>query len=219
MTARTPQRHQLIELIGPVITAAGYDLDDLSVTAAGRRSLIRVSVDGDSGIDLDAVAEVSRTISDVLDADDGATFAGPYVLEVSSPGVDRPLTEPRHWRRAAGRLVAVEVDGQPLTARVVSADDTAVLLDVAGEHRSVALASLGRGRVQVEFSRPGEPEPDAEPDAEIWEPDDEAGDAADEDSDAADEGGDEADEDDADDEADEDDADNGGPRRTDPKEA
>lgn len=160
MTARTPQRQQLIELIGPVITAAGYDLDDLSVTAAGRRSLIRVSVDGDRGIDLDAVATISRTISEVLDGNDGdggATFAGPYVLEVSSPGVDRPLTEPRHWRRAVGRLVAVEADGHPLTGRIVSADDTTVLLDVDGEQRSLPLAGLGRGRVQVEFSRPGEP--------------------------------------------------------------
>ncbi len=170
MTARTPQRQQLIELIGPVITAAGYDLDDLSVTAAGRRSLIRISVDGDSGIDLDGVATVSRAISDVLDGDDGndsAAFAGPYVLEVSSPGVDRPLTEPRHWRRATGRLVAVEVDGKPLTGRIVSADDTAVLLDVDGEQRSLPLAGLGRGRVQVEFSRPGEPEADPEPDDEF----------------------------------------------------
>jgi ribosome maturation factor RimP len=160
MTARTPQRQQLMELISPVITAAGYDLDDLSVTAAGRRSLIRVSVDGDQGIDLDAVATISRAISDALDTDDGATFAGPYVLEVSSPGVDRPLTEPRHWRRAAGRLVTVEADGRPLTGRVVSADDTTVLLDVDGQQRSLPLTGLGRGRVQVEFSRPGEPEPD-----------------------------------------------------------
>jgi ribosome maturation factor RimP len=176
MPARSPQRQQLIELIGPVITAAGYDLDDLSVTAAGRRSLIRISVDGDSGIDLDAVATISRTISDVLDGNDGddsATFAGPYVLEVSSPGVDRPLTEARHWRRAVGRLVAVEADGRPLTGRIVSADETTVVLDVDGDQRSLPLAGLGRGRVQVEFSRPGEPEADTE-EAESWESDDEA---------------------------------------------
>jgi ribosome maturation factor RimP len=163
MTARTPQRHQLIELIGPVITAAGYDLDDLSVTAAGRRSLIRVSVDGDHGIDLDAVATISRTISDVLDDDSGAGagFAGPYVLEVSSPGVDRPLTQPRHWRRAVGRLVSVEVEGRQLTGRIVSADDATVVLDIAGAPRSLPVAGLGPGRVQVEFSRPGEAHTDA----------------------------------------------------------
>jgi ribosome maturation factor RimP len=161
MTARTPQRQQLIELIGPVITAAGYDLDDLSVTAAGRRSLIRVSVDGDHGIDLDAVATISRTISDVLDDDSGTgvSFTGPYVLEVSSPGVDRPLTQPRHWRRAVARLVTVGVEDQQLTGRVVSADDSTVVLDIAGARRNLPMAGLGPGRVQVEFSRPGDATP------------------------------------------------------------
>jgi ribosome maturation factor RimP len=164
MTARTPQRQQLMELIGPVITAAGYDLDDLSVTAAGRRSLIRVSVDGDHGIDLDAVATISRTISDLLDDDSrgGASFAGPYVLEVSSPGVDRPLTQPRHWRRATGRLVTVTADGQQVTGRIISTDDSTVVLDVAGVQRSLPMAGLGPGRVQVEFSRPGEADPAGE---------------------------------------------------------
>jgi ribosome maturation factor RimP len=168
VTARTPQRQQLIELLAPVITAAGYDLDDLSVTAAGRRSLIRVAVDGDSGIDLDAVATISRAISDVLDNDatGDAAFAGPYVLEVSSPGVDRPLTEARHWRRAVGRLVSVPVEGRQLTGRVISADDAEVVLEVAGLRSSWPLASLGTGRVQVEFSRPGESIDEASDDAE-----------------------------------------------------
>ena len=168
MTARTPQRQQLIELLGPVITAAGYDLDDLSVTAAGRRSLIRVSVDGDHGIDLDAVADISRAISEVLDNDSGgATFAGPYVLEVSSPGVDRPLTQPRHWRRAVGRLVTVSVAEEQLTGRILSADDSTVIIDIAGQQRSLPMAGLGPGRVQVEFSRPGEPEPAEDADSDL----------------------------------------------------
>src|SRR3954452_22994387 len=87
MTARSPQRQQLQDLLDPVVSAAGYELVDLSVSSAGRRSLVRVTVDGDEGIDLDGVAEVSRAISAAMDSEDGA-FAGPYVLEVSSPGVD-----------------------------------------------------------------------------------------------------------------------------------
>jgi ribosome maturation factor RimP len=76
------------------------------------------------------------------------------VLEVSSPGVDRPLTEPRHWRRAVGRLVKVEADGRPVTGRVVEVDDAGVILEPeGGERRPVAWAALGRGRVQVEFNR------------------------------------------------------------------
>jgi ribosome maturation factor RimP len=156
-------RERLLGLLGPVIAAAGYELDDVSVTAAGRRSLVRVSVDADGGIDLDAVADVSRVVSDAIDATDadapgGAAFAGPYVLEVSSPGIDRPLSEPRHWRRAVGRLVQVEVQGRPVTGRVLGADGSGVALEVAGAHRGVPWAELGRGTVQVEFNRPRDDE-------------------------------------------------------------
>jgi ribosome maturation factor RimP len=105
-------------------------------------------VDRDGGIDLDAVAEVSRVVSQQLDGDEDA-FAGPYVLEVTSPGVDRPLTEPRHWRRASGRLVKVVVGDETITDRVTAVTDRGVQL---GE-RDVAWAELGKGHVQVEFSR------------------------------------------------------------------
>jgi ribosome maturation factor RimP len=154
MTARSPQRQQLMDLLGPVITSQGYDLEDLSVTAAGCRNLIRVTVDSDDGVDLDGVADVSHAVSDVLDAEAERAFSGPYVLEVSSPGVDRPLTEGRHWRRATGRLVTVAVGDQIITGRV-TAVDASVTFDLDGEHRSVPLADLGPGRVQVEFNRPG----------------------------------------------------------------
>jgi ribosome maturation factor RimP len=151
-------RERLLDLLGPLVAEAGYDLDDVIVTSAGRRSLIRVTVDADGGIDLDAVAMVSRLVSDALDADSEnpaspRALAGAYVLEVSSPGVDRPLTEPRHWRRAVGRLVKVEIHGQSVTGRVAAADDDAVTLDVTGRRRTVTLADLGRGKVQVEFNR------------------------------------------------------------------
>jgi len=191
MTARTPQRRQLIELIGPVVTAAGYDLDDLTVTAAGRRSLIRISVDGDHGIDLDAVAGISREISEVLDDDtgNGATFAGPYVLEVSSPGVDRPLTQSRHWRRAIGRLVTVAVDGQEITGRILAADNAEVKIESADRRRILPLAALGSGRVQVEFSRPGEADDDSADDdsADDDSADDDSADEADADHEQDDE--------------------------------
>jgi ribosome maturation factor RimP len=155
-------REHLLQLLEPVVSGAGYDLEDVTVTSAGRRSLVRVTVDADGGIDLDAVAVVSRLVSDALDADaeDPASpraLAGAYVLEVSSPGVDRPLTEPRHWRRAAGRLVKVEVDGRPVVGRIAAVDDAGVTLEVeGGGARTLAWAGLGRGKVQVEFNRPGD---------------------------------------------------------------
>jgi ribosome maturation factor RimP len=173
MTARSPQRHQLETLIQPVITAEGYDLEEVSVTAAGRRSLIRVTVDGDDGIDLDGIATVSRAVSEALDAAerDGPAFAGPYVLEVSSPGVDRPLTEPRHWRRALGRLVSVPVGpvGQQVsrTGRILAADPDGVQLSVDDRPERHGWDELGTGRIQVEFSRPGEQLPTEATDEEV----------------------------------------------------
>lgn len=150
----------------PVVTAAGYDLEELAVRAAGARSVVRVVVDRDSGVSLDDVAEVSRALSDVLDTEDDAADDTPYVLEVTSPGVDRPLTLPRHWRRNTGRLVTTAVGGQDLIGRVVAVDDEGVTLAVekggakkgqvrkAAGNRTLPWAELGEGRVQVEFNRP-----------------------------------------------------------------
>jgi ribosome maturation factor RimP len=151
-------RDQLLELLTPLVEAAGYDLDDVSVTTAGRRNLVRVVVDADGGIDLDAVAQVSRLVSDALDAEeDGSAgsrlLAGAYTLEVTSPGVDRPLTEPRHWRRAVGRLVKVEVRGKSVTGRVTDADPVGITLTATGRTQQVPFADLGRGKVQIEFNR------------------------------------------------------------------
>src|SRR3954454_15694032 len=116
-------RQRVRDVLEPVVTSAGYDLEDISVTAAGRRSVVRVIVDRDGGIDLDAVAEISRVVSETLDADD-VTGEMPYTLEVSSPGVDRPVSEHRHWRRASGRLVRASVrDDKDVTGRVVAADE------------------------------------------------------------------------------------------------
>jgi ribosome maturation factor RimP len=135
-------------VIEPVIAEAGYDLEDVSLSRAGRRHVVRVLVDADGGINLDGVALVSREISNALDAaeESGAEMlAGEYQLEVSSPGVDRPLTLPRHWRRNVGRLVAVN----GLTGRVTAADDDGIVLD----DREIRYADLGPGKVQIEFKR------------------------------------------------------------------
>ena len=148
---------RLSELVRPEVAAVGYDLEDLTVTAAGKRSVVRVVVDKDGGVTLDDVADVSRTISEVLDRVDETEpglFGTTYVLEVSSPGVDRPLTEPRHWRRNITRLVtATRREGEPVTGRVLSADDDAVTLDVDGAEQRLAYAEVVRGNVQVEFAR------------------------------------------------------------------
>jgi len=149
---------RLAGLIQPALSAAGMDLESARVTVAGKRRLLRVVVDADGGVSLDDAAEVSREISALLDAAD-AMGDVPYTLEVSSPGVDRPLTEPKHWRRAARRLVKVKVTGEgTVEGRILAADDDGVTLDVAGARRHLQYAALGPGRVQVEFG----PLPDAD---------------------------------------------------------
>lgn len=149
-------RKRLRERLAPVVESAGFDLEDLTVAIVGRRNLVRVVVDADGGVDLDAVAELSRALSGVLDrdAERGPGFAGPYVLEVTSPGVDRPLTHERHWRRAVGRLVQVSVAGAAQTGRVQSVDERGVTLKIGDSARHVPWTQLGRGKVQVEFNRP-----------------------------------------------------------------
>jgi ribosome maturation factor RimP len=143
-------------VVAPVADSAGYDLEDLSVVRMGRRYVIRVTVDRDGGVGLDAVAELSRDISERLDsteASDGEFIAGEYQLEVSSPGTDRPLTAPRHWRRNVGRLVSVKLDGRAVTGRIVGAGDETATLAVGGNEVTRGYDELGRGRVEIEFAR------------------------------------------------------------------
>jgi len=148
------QRARLRAVIEPVVVRAGFDLEDLTVARAGRRGVVRVTVDGDDGVSHDALADISRDISGALDeaeATGGEFSLSAYELEVSSPGVDRPLTEARHWRRNIGRLVKVNVGGRPLTARIMATDADTVILDAGGQRHPFRLAELGPGRVQVEF--------------------------------------------------------------------
>jgi ribosome maturation factor RimP len=170
-------------VIEPVVSTAGYDLEDVSLSRAGRRHVVRVLVDTEGGINLDDVALLSREISAALDQAEesgGEVLAGEYQLEVGSPGVDRPLTEPRHWRRNRTRLVAVN----GLVGRVIEAGDDGIVLDVDGTLRTLRFDELGPGKVQIEFKRLDEADfgDDADDD------DDDADDADDDDDDDEGEG-------------------------------
>ena len=164
---------RLTRVLAPVVRSAGLDLESVKVAAAGRRRLLRIVVDADRRPSLDDIAELSRSLSKDLD-DSGVMGEAAYTLEVSSPGVDRPLTETRHWRRAQGRLVRVPLGpgapGHPGTieGRVITAGPGGVILDVAGHQREFGYQELGPGQVQVEFGGGGaardDPGDEGEPD-------------------------------------------------------
>ncbi|MGH8838637.1 MAG: ribosome maturation factor RimP [Jiangellaceae bacterium] len=153
-----PSRDLLREIVEPLAAAHGVDLEDVEVTPAGRRRRVSVVVDADGGVDLDRCAEVSQAVSAALDESEvmGET---PYTLEVSSPGVSRPLTMPRHWRRNVGRLVRLGLrDSGDLVGRIETADDTGVVLEIDGTARRLAYDAIGAARIQVEFRRTDEVE-------------------------------------------------------------
>lgn len=138
--------------LAPKIEALGLDLEAVDLTKAGKHSVLRVAVDKDGGVEMDDIADATRTISDVLDTSDAMGQAA-YTLEVSSPGVDRPLTLPRHWRRNTHRLVKVAFadDSEAVTGRIMASDDDGADLDVDGSTRRVAYAEVSKAKVQIEF--------------------------------------------------------------------
>jgi ribosome maturation factor RimP len=131
----------------------GLDLEAVEMTPAGKRRVLRIAVDKDGGVSLDDVAAATRAINEAIDASD-AMGEHPYTLEVTSRGVDRPLTEPRHWRRNRSRLVKVTlVDGTAVTGRIGDADEEQVSLDVDGVARAVPYTDVKKALVQIEFNR------------------------------------------------------------------
>ena len=147
-------REQLAEeLTGPLL-GMGLDLEAVEVTPAGRRRVLRIAVDKDGGVTMDDVALATKEISRLLDVGD-IMGEQPYTLEVTSPGTDRPLVLPRHWRRNIGRLVKVTThDGGTFTGRVAGQEGEAAILEVDGAPRTVALSEVAKAHVQIEFNRP-----------------------------------------------------------------
>ncbi|MEU4495772.1 ribosome maturation factor RimP [Streptomyces sp. NPDC023998] len=163
----TTQSERLRGLLEPLVSAADLDLEEIEVSRAGRRRMLRITVDSDQGVELDTCAELSRAISEKLDETD-AMGEGEYVLEVSSPGADRPLTEHRHYVRAVGRLVKLQLhEGGELVARILTVDDEGLDLEVPGVKgrkpttRRVTFTEIAKARVEIEFSRKDKKEEEA----------------------------------------------------------
>ncbi len=166
-----PTEERVSQLVAALVESRGFDLEGVAVSAAGEdQARIVVTVDSDSATDLDAVADLSGSISEILD-DAGDFGETPYLLEVGTPGVDRPLTLPRHWRRARGRKVRIRLRPQAQTpqgvtlgnaatfdGRVGATTDIDVALVLGGKQKPhlvhIPLADIERAVVQVEFSAP-----------------------------------------------------------------
>lgn len=166
----TPAEQALVAILLPVLADEGLVVEELRLLPSGRRRVLKVLVDRDpyaeeqppdvpiAGLSLDEVAEVSRAVGnrlDGLDADEDPLDGLPYTLEVSSPGVDRPLTVPRHFRRNVGRLVDLRTsDGATVRGRIASATPDGVVLTTDGGRRDVGWVDVQSASVQVEFRRP-----------------------------------------------------------------
>jgi ribosome maturation factor RimP len=149
-----PDPEQLEALLRDVVEPTGCDLEEVKIAPAGRRRLLRIVVDKDNGVTLDDLAELTKDISAALD-DSDVMAESSYTLEVTSPGTDRPLTLPRHWRRNLGRLVKVVApDGTEVTGRILEVNNAHAVLDVDSHRHEVAYDGIGKAKVQVEFNRP-----------------------------------------------------------------
>lgn len=149
----------IYQVLSPVVDATGFYLEEVQIATPGKRRVVTCVVDGEKSLNLDEVTLISREIAAVLDT---APFMGdtPFTLEVTSPGVDRPLTQPRHWKKNKSRLVRiVMVKGDVIAGRIIDVQDEAVLLLVGekpAEEVTVFFAEIKRALVEIEFNRKGD---------------------------------------------------------------
>ena len=151
---------KIAELVKPAVEKAGFFLEDVHVVSPGKHRIVTCIVDGQVPLNLDQVTSVSRDISELLDAAEFMDETA-FTLEVTSPGVDRPLTLPRHWHKNINRLVkVVKQDGSVVNGRITSVEESHALLteDIKGKPKehTVHFADIKRATVEIEFNRKGD---------------------------------------------------------------
>lgn len=150
-------KDQISEFISPALHKAGYFLEDVNLVSPGQHRIVTVIVDGASALNLDQVTVASKLVSELLD---DAPFMGetPFTLEVTSPGIDRPLTLPRHFAKNADRLLKVtKTDGEVVTGRILANTEVDITLTVTEKKDvkevTIALVDIKRAQVEIEFNR------------------------------------------------------------------
>jgi ribosome maturation factor RimP len=142
-------KEQVAAVITPAIQALGFYVEDISITAAGRRSMLTVIVDGDTHLSLDQVTVATKVISEIVE--NLPTLGNnPFTLEVTSPGLDRPLTKPRHWRKNKDRLIKIVLnDGKEITGRIKDSTEA----DVTVDEQNIKFADIKRATLEIEFKQ------------------------------------------------------------------
>lgn len=150
-------KDQIFEHIAPALQKAGYFLEDVNLVSPGKHRIVTVIVDGAQSLNLDEVTVASKLVSELLDQ---ASFMGdaPFTLEVTSPGIDRPLTLPRHFTKNIDRLVKVtKIDGTSFTGRILSNTESEITLSVTEKKETkevtISLTEIKRAQVEIEFNR------------------------------------------------------------------
>jgi len=146
--------NRLTEILEPAVEAAGYELIGIEYMRAGKHSILRLFIDHADGIDVDACAKVSRQVGAVLDVEDPIT--NEYSLEVSSPGLDRPLFKPHHYSERVGEIVSLQTvmptDGRrKFKGTIVSVDGQMVTLNVDGKEYTLALMNVKKANIVPQF--------------------------------------------------------------------
>ncbi|MBM3698850.1 MAG: ribosome maturation factor RimP [Actinobacteria bacterium] len=145
------KKEEISAAITPALSNLGFYLEDVVITTAGRRSMITVIVDGDTHLSLDQVTQVTKAIGEIIE-NIQSLGQTPFTLEVTSPGIDRPLTKPRHWRKNINRLVKVVLfDGKEIKGRVRDSTQISATID----EQAINLSDIKRATLEIEFKQVG----------------------------------------------------------------
>jgi len=145
------KKEEIIAVITPALSALGFYLEDVTITSAGRRSMLTIIVDGDTHLSLDQVTSATKAISEIVESLQSLGDT-PFTLEVTSPGLDRPLTKPRHWRKNIDRLVKVVLlDGKEIKGRIKAASEDSATVDQS----EINFTEIKRASLEVEFKQVG----------------------------------------------------------------
>jgi ribosome maturation factor RimP len=145
------KKEDISDAVTPALSALGFYLEDVTITSAGRRSMLTIIVDGDTHLSLDQVTSATKAIGEIVESIQSLGET-PFTLEVTSPGLDRPLTKPRHWRKNIDRLVKVVLlDGKEIKGRIKAANEVSATVDES----EIKFSDIKRASLEVEFKQVG----------------------------------------------------------------